>query len=148
MAGDLSTQNPNGAALRFATALLRANGGTTASLQIPPLTGDSTDAAQLGLNQPNFQLLPLSPAVFRKVRITMKEGQEQVYELLISADAVAAQVSQLQLNSAELLFSMATGVVVAEKLFVIEATSTSESQGQVYLYRLMLREARGEWQLQ
>jgi len=148
MAGDLSAQNTNGAARRFATALLRANGGTTASLQMPPLTGDSTDAAQLGLNAPNFQLLPLSPVAFRRARITLQEGEQQKYELLISAEAVAAQVSQLELTSADLLFSMAAGVVVAGKLFLIEATYVSESQGEVYLYRLLLREARGEWQLQ
>lgn len=147
MAGDLSTQNPTSISRRFATALLRANGGTTASLQMPPLTGDATDAAQLGLNAPNFQLLPLSPVVFRRARVTMQEGEQQKYELLISADAVATQTSQLQLASADLLFSMASGVVVAGKLFVIEATYISESQGEVYLYRLLLREARGEWQM-
>ena len=40
---------------------------------------------------------------------------------------------------------MASGVVVAGKLFLIEAVSASESQGQAYLYRLLLQEAGGEW---
>jgi hypothetical protein len=40
---------------------------------------------------------------------------------------------------------MASGVGVAEKLFLIEAVSTSESQGAAYLYRLLLQEACGEW---
>ena len=144
---DLSVQNPSGRALRVAAALLRANGGTTASLQVPPLTGDSTDAGQLGINPPNFLLLPLSPAVFRKTRATIAEGQPGKYELLISAAAVATQVSQFKLSSAQTLFAMATGVVVAGKLFLIEATATSETQGEVYLYRLLLRETASAWQM-
>jgi hypothetical protein len=75
----------------------------------------------------------------------MQNAQLPKYELLISADAIAAQVTQLQLGSAQTLFFMASGVVVAGKLFLIEALSTSESQGAVYLYRLLLQEACGEW---
>jgi hypothetical protein len=75
----------------------------------------------------------------------MQDGQLPKYELLISADAVAAQVTQFKLSSAQALFSMASGVGVAEKLFLIEAVSTSESQGAAYLYRLLLQEACGEW---
>jgi hypothetical protein len=142
---DLSTQNPCGLAQRVATALLRASGGTTACLQMPPLAGDSTNAGQLGLDAPGFLSLPLSPAVFRKARVSIQGAQLPKYELLISADAVAAQVTQLQLGSAQTLFFMASGVVVAGKLFLIEALSTSESQGAVYLYRLLLQEACGEW---
>lgn len=142
---DLSTQNPCGLAQRVATALLRAGGGTTACLQMPPLQGDSTNAGQIGLNSPGFLSLPLSPAVFRKARVSMHDGQLPKYELLISADAVATQVTQLELSSAQTLFSMASGVVVAGKLFLIEAVSASESQGAAYLYRLLLQEGCGEW---
>src|ERR1700691_3918796 len=142
---DLSTQNPCGIARCAATALLRANGGTTACLQMPPLQGDGSNAGQLGLNAPGFLSLPLSPAVFRKARVAMQDGQLPKYELLVSADAVAAQVTQMQLSSAQTLFSMASGVVVAGKLFLIEAVSASESQGAAYLYRLLLQEASGEW---
>jgi len=142
---DLSTQNPCGLAQRVATTFLRASGGTTACLQLPPLQGDSTNAGQIGINAPGFLSLPLAPAVFRKARVAMQGGQLPKYELLISADAVAAHVAQLQLSSAQTLFSMASGVVVAGKLFLIEATSASESQGSVYLYRLLLQEACGEW---
>ncbi len=148
MSADLSTQNPNDNALRMANALLRASSGTTAALQMPPATGDSTDAGQLGLNAPNFQSLPLSPAVFRRVRATVAEGQPAKYELLVSALAVQTQISALQLSSADTLFSMAAGVVVGGKLFLIESTSVSESVGAVYLYRLLLRESASEWLMQ
>jgi hypothetical protein len=144
---DLSTQNPCGLAQRVATALLRAGGGTTACLQMPPLQGDSSNAGQIGLNAPGFLSLPLSPAVFRKARVSMQNGQLPKYELLISADAIAAQVTQLELSSAQTLFSMASGVVVASKLFLIEGVTASESQGTAYFYRLLLQEACGEWRV-
>ncbi len=142
---DLSTQNPCGLAQRVATALLRASGGTTACLQMPPFPGDSSDTGQIGLEPPGLLSLPLSPAVFRKARATLQDGQLPKYELLISADAVASQVAQLKLSSAQALFTQATGVVVSGKLFFIEAVSSSESQGTAYLYRLLLQEATGEW---
>lgn len=144
---DLSTQIPCGMARRAAAALLRANGGATACLQMPPLQGDATNAGQIGLDAPGFLSLPLSPVVFRKSRVALDDDQLPKYELLVSADAVAAQVTRLQLSSAQCLFTMAAGVVIAGKLFRILAFSASESQGTVYLYRLLLQEAGGEWQM-
>lgn len=144
---DLSTQNSCGIARRVATALMRAGGGTTASLQMPPAPGDAADTGQIGLDAPGFLSLPLSPAVFRKARATLQDGKLPRCELLVSADAVAAQVAQLNLSSAQALFAQAAGVVVAGKLFLIEAVSSSESQGTAYLYRLLLQEAAGEWSM-
>jgi len=144
---DLSTQLPSGMARRVTASLLRAGGGTAACLQMPPTPGDSSNAAQLGLNAPGFLSLPLAPVVFRKSRVPMQEGQPPKYELLVSADAVEAQVAQLSLACGEALFSMAAGVVIAGQLFLIEAVSASESQGEAYLYRLLLRESAGPQQL-
>lgn len=141
---DLSIQDPCGLAQRVATALLRAGGGTIVSLQMPPLQGDSADAGQLGLDAPGFLSLPLSPAVFRKARVAMQDGQLPKYELLVSADAVNAQVTQQKLASAEALFAMAAGVQIAGKLFLIEAVSSSVFQGEPYLYRLLIQESCGE----
>ncbi|HEX4007863.1 MAG TPA: hypothetical protein VHX60_16945 [Acidobacteriaceae bacterium] len=143
---DLSTEIPSGMAQRVADAMLRAGGGTTACLQMPPLVGDATDAGQLGLDAPGFLSLPLSPVVFRRARVAMEDGEFPKYELLVSADAVATQVSQLQLSSAQALFANAAGVVVSGRLFLIEAISASESQGAAYLYRLLLQESCGGWQ--
>jgi hypothetical protein len=142
---DLSIQDPCGLAQRVATALLRTAGGASASLLMPPLQGDGTDAGQMGLDAPGFLSLPLAPAVFRKARVTMQDGQLPKYELLVSADAVNAQVTQQKLASAEALFSMAAGVVIAGKLFLIEAVSSSVHQGAPYLYRVLVQETCGEW---
>ena len=139
---DLSTQTSCGVAQRVASAVLRAGGGTTACLQMPPLAGDGSDQGQLGLNAPGFLSLPLAPALLHRApRSAMEEGQLPKYELLIAAEAVNAKVSELKLSSAEALFAQASGVVVAGKLFLIEALSTSESQGAAYLYRLLVRES-------
>lgn len=127
----------------MADALLRAGGGMAVSLLVAPATGDSSDAGQLGINAPNFQQLSLSPAIFRKVRATMQEGQLALYELLISASAVQEQVSALQLTSADALFDTVAGVEINGGQFLIESRSVSESLGQVYLYRLLLREGHG-----
>ena len=148
MSADLSTQNTNGHAFRVADALLRAVGGTTAYLQMPVQPGDASDAGQLGLDAPNFQSLALSPVVFRRARLTMTEAEPQKYELLVSGSAVAAAVGAQQMASADLLFQMAAGVVVAGELFLIEAVSFSESLGAVYMYRLLLRESASGWQMQ
>ena len=141
MSADLSVRNPNNSPLLMADALLRASGGMVVSLLVAPLTTDSTDAGQVGVNSPNFQQLPLSPATFRKIRVAMQEDQLSRYELLISATAVQQQVSALQLASADALFDTAAGVEINGTQFVIESRSVSETLGQVYLYRLFVREA-------
>jgi hypothetical protein len=141
MSADLSVRNPNNSPLLMADALLRAGGGMAVSLLVAPLTSDGTDAGQVGVNAPNFQQLSLSPAIFRKIRVAMQEDQLSQYELLISASAVQEQVSALQLTSADALFDTAAGVEINGAQFLIESRSVSESLGQVYLYRLLLREA-------
>ena len=83
----------------------------------------------------------MSPAVFRRVRATIREGEEGAWELLLSASSVMKQVSAMQLQSAETLFEQALAVLVGERSFVLRAVSCSEAFGQVYLYRLLLRES-------
>jgi len=148
MSADFSTQNLDGHAFRLADSLLRANGGTTAYLQMPATPGDASDAGQLGLDAPNFQPLPLSPVAFRRTRATMTEGEPARYELIVSGSAVSAAVGAMQVASADLLFQMAAGVAIANELFLIEAVSLSECQGAVYVYRLLLRESASGWQMQ
>jgi hypothetical protein len=125
----------------MADALLRATAGSVATLLVPAAIGDSADAGQLGIDAPQFQQLPLAPAVFRRTRAVMTEGEEPKYELLVSASAVQAQVGTLQLTSADALFLMAGGVLVGGGLFQIESWSSSELLGQSCLYRLQLRGA-------
>ena len=79
----------------MADALLRSLGGSVAMLRMP-VAASSAIGEQLGAPTAGFVDLPLSPAAFRKVRVPIIDGNQASYELLISASAVEAQVTQLQ----------------------------------------------------
>jgi hypothetical protein len=78
----------------------------------------------------------------RKLRPSWQEGGQSKWELLVSATSVEQQVDALDLASAQALFSMTLAVTVAGQDYVIESVASNEAFGQVYLYRLLLREAR------
>jgi hypothetical protein len=124
-------------------SLLRTVGGSTVNLRVagPNPAGDQME---IGAAQTAIENIPLAPAAMRKLRPQVTAGQPSQVEILISASAVEAQVSQLQLSSADALFASAMGVEVGGKLFLIEALTASEAFGQVYLYRLLVREAQPE----
>jgi len=143
MSADLSVRNYSPIAQRAADSLLRSLGGFTVALQIPAVSAGG-DASEIGITPQTYQQLPLSPAIFRRVRTPMVEGQPTKFELMVSASAVEAQVGALQLTSADALFAQAAGVSVNGKLFLIEALTAPEAFGQAYLYRLQLREALPE----
>lgn len=136
---DLSVRNTNDSMQRMTDAVLRAGGGSAAVLLIAPSPGDATDAGQLGLDAPNFQGLTLAPAIFRRTRPTMTQNQPATYELLISATAVAQQVSLLQLSSADALFSMVAAVNMGGLTLLIEEWACTVSLGTPMAYRLLLR---------
>jgi hypothetical protein len=121
-------------------ALLRSLGGSVALLRMP-VAASSAIGEQLGAPTAGFADLPLSPAAFRKVRVTVKDGNQAEYELLISASAVEAQVSQLGLTSAEVLFAMGLGITVGKEFFLIEGVSFTSAAGLACVYRVLLREA-------
>jgi hypothetical protein len=67
---------------------------------------------------------------------------ESKWELLVSATSVEQQIGVLDLASAQALFAMTLAVTVAGQDYLIESAASNEAFGQVYLYRLLLREAR------
>ncbi|MGA2050677.1 MAG: hypothetical protein ABSG96_23525 [Terracidiphilus sp.] len=138
---DTTPRNPAGAPQMLADALLRSLTGTTALLRVTGLSTD-TNASELGLVATTFANVLVSPVVMRKVRPTWKEGGESKWELLVSATGVEQQVSALDLSSAQSLFSMTLAVSVGGQDYIIESIAANEAFGQVYLYRLLLREAR------
>jgi len=146
MGADLSTRKISGTPLRVADALLRSLGGSSVCLRWPAAASDGCDAAQIGLTIPGFQDFPLSPALFRKVRVVMQEGQPGKFEVLISASAVGALAGELTQASAERLFASAMGIAIASKLYLVEAVTAPELFGQAYLYRLLVREAQPQGQ--
>ncbi|MGH9562806.1 MAG: hypothetical protein ACRD3S_15245 [Terracidiphilus sp.] len=138
---DTAPGNPRGAPQMLANALLRSAGGAKALLR---MTGTNTDTAQfeVGLVATTFAEVPLSPVLMRKLRPDWKEGGQSKWELLISATSVEQQVNALDFASAQSLFSMTLAVTVAGQDYLIESVGSNEAFGQVYLYRLLLREAR------
>jgi hypothetical protein len=78
----------------------------------------------------------------RKLRPTFQEGEQSKWELLVSATGVQHQVNALDLASAQALFAMTLAVTVAGQDYLIESIASNEAFGQIYLYRLLLREAR------
>ncbi|MFZ1939318.1 MAG: hypothetical protein WAU67_09500 [Terracidiphilus sp.] len=138
---DTEPRNPVGAPQMLADALLRSVAGTTALLRV---TGANTESgmSEVGLVATTFAEVPVSPALMRKLRPSWQEGGESKWELLISATSVQQQVNALDLPSAQSLFSMTLAVTVAGQDYLIGSVGSSEAFGQVYLYRLLRREAR------
>ncbi len=134
-------RNPVGAPQMLADALLRSVSGTAASLRMTGINTD-TNQSEVGLMPTNFVEVNISPVVMRKQRPTWQEGGEAKWELLVSATGVQQQVSALDLESAQALFAMTLAVTVAGQDYLIESIASNEAFGQVYLYRLLLREAR------
>jgi hypothetical protein len=138
---DTAPRNPVGAPQMLADALLRSMTGTTALLRVTTASTD-TGMSEVGLVATAFAEVVISPVVMRKLRPTWQEGEESKWELLVSATGVEQQVSSLELASAQSLFAMTLAVTVAGQDYLIESIAANEAFGQVYLYRLLLREAR------
>ena len=138
---DTSSRNSTGGSQRIADALLRSVGGTSAQLRV---TATNTDGAQceVGLVATAFAGVVLSPALLRKLRPGWQQADAPRWELLISARSVEDQVRGLSLASAQALFAMTLMITVAAQEYVIESISSNEAFGEVYLYRLLLRESR------
>ena len=130
-----------GASRLLADALLRSVSGTSAQLRITGVNPD-TNMSELGLVSTAFVEVTVGPVVMRKLRPTWQKGSESTWELLVSATGVQQQVIALDLTSAQSLFSMTLAVIVAGQSYIIDSIASNEAFGDVYLYRLLLREAR------
>jgi hypothetical protein len=137
---DTAPRNPVSAPQMLADALLRSVAGTTALLRV---TGTNTDTSQseVGLTPTTFAEVVVSPVVMRKLRSTPQENGESKWEMLVSATGVQQQVNALDLQSAQSLFALTLAVTVTGQDYMIESVAANEAFGQVYLYRLLLREA-------
>ena len=138
---DTAPRTAASAARMLADALLRSAGGAAALLRV---TGQTTTSsrAELGLMATTFADVAVSPVAMRKLRPSWKEGDQPQWELLVSATGVEQQVSTLSLASARALFDQTLAVTVAGQDYLIESVASNEVFGQVYVYRLLLHEAR------
>jgi len=138
---DTTARSPVPASRLLADALLRSVSGTSAQLRVTGVNSDST-MSELGLVSTAFVEVTVSPVAMRKLRPTFQQANEALWELLVSATSVQQQVQALELASAQSLFSMTLAVMVTGQTYVIESVASNEAFGHVYLYRLLLREAR------
>ena len=138
---DTVSRNSTGAPQMLADALLRSVAGTTALLRVTG-TNPAGAGTEVGLVATTFSEVTISPALMRKLRPSWQEGNESKWELMVSATGVVQQVNALDLPSAQSLFELTLAVNVAGQDYLIESIASNEAFGQVYLYRLLLREAR------
>jgi hypothetical protein len=127
----------------LADALLRSVSGTSALLRVTGAGADSS-ISEVGLVATNFAEVRICPVVMRKLRPSWREGGASGWELLVSAASVEQQVGALDLASAQSLFAMTLGVNVDGQEYVIESVASNEAFGQVYMYRLLLREMQSQ----
>jgi hypothetical protein len=139
----LNTNTASGA-MRMADALLESLGGTSVALRYPVTAQAGQDAEQLGLGAPAFEDVALAPAVFRRLNAQIATDGTAVYELLVSASAVSAQMALLGLTSVADLFAAGLGIVVRGTLLAVLGVTSSEAFGQAYLYRIRLKGPQGE----
>jgi hypothetical protein len=138
---DTSPRGPVGAAQLLADALLRSLAGTSALLRVTNTNAISSQS-ELGLVTTAFADVSISPVVMRKLRPSWQEADGAQWELLVSATSVEQQVSAMELPSAISLFELTLAVTIAGQSYLVESFTSNEAFGRVYLYRLLLREAR------
>jgi len=138
---DTSPRGSVNAARLLADALLRSLTGTTALLRVTNKNSVSTQS-ELGLATTAFADVSISPVVMRKLRPNWQEAGTPQWELLVSATCVEQQVSAMELHSAFSLFELTLAVTIAGQSYLVESYTSNEAFGQVYLYRLLLRETK------
>jgi hypothetical protein len=123
-------QAANGAE-RIANALLHTNGGDAVFLRVPVPATPNNDAEQLGLAVPQFQDVPLAPAVWRRSATNT--------QVLLAAAAVRGVVTTLGAASAQALFTTAASIVADGVAYEIVDFEASEAKGESFCYRITVR---------
>jgi hypothetical protein len=123
------------AAARAADAVLRTYESTEVILLFPAagLPGDGVSA--LGLVDPGVDQAMITPVIVRELT-TESNGPRRRIELLAGQAAMAEQVSQRNVASAEMLFETALGLVYCGEVFHIQGFIVERLGGVAYMYRV------------
>jgi hypothetical protein len=124
-------RQPSTGGERLADVLLHCCSGASILLRLPAPATANDDAEQLGLANPEFRDVSLSPVAWRK--------NTDYTELLVSVTAVRTALDAFDASSAEEIFRTAAGIVAGGKLFEIVAVNTSDARGEPFCYRLTIR---------
>ena len=138
---DTSARAGASAAQMLADALLRTLTGGTASFRLTPVNCESSQS-ELSLLTTSYVDVAIGPVVMRKLKPEWQPGSSARWEMLVSASAVQQQVNSLELESAKSLFNLTLAVSIAGQSYLIESFTSNEALGQIYLYRLLLREVK------
>jgi hypothetical protein len=124
------------AAVRAADAMLRTLGGAEVVLVFAGSGLPEDRVAELGLVDPGVEQVPIAPVIVRELT-TENNGPRRRIELVAGRSAMAEQVSQRNVASAEALFETALGVVYQGEMFHIEGFVVERFAGVAYLYRVV-----------
>ena len=124
------------AAIRAADAMLRTLGGAEVLLLFAGAGLPADRVAELGLVDPGVEQVMISPVIVRELA-TENNGPRRRIELVAGRSAMAEQVSQRNVASAEVLFETALGVVYQGEMFHIEGFVVERFAGVAYLYRVV-----------
>ncbi len=98
---------------------------------------------EVGLVPTTFADVIVSPVVMRKLRPTwQEEGASRSGNCWSRRPAFSSRSTRSIWLLPSHLFAMTLAVTVAGQDYLIESIASNEAFGQVYLYRLLLREAR------
>jgi len=92
--------------------------------------------AELGLVDPGVEQVMIAPVIVRELA-TENSGPRRRIELVAGRSAMAEQVSQRNVASANVLFETALGVVYEGETFHIEGFVVERFAGVAYLYRVV-----------
>lgn len=125
-----------GAAARTADAMLRSLGGTDVILLFAAGGMPNEALAELGLVDPGVEQASIAPVIVRELT-TENNGPRRRIEVLAGRSALAEQVSQRNVASADVLFETALGIVYQGEMFHIEGYVVERFGGVAYLYRVL-----------
>lgn len=123
------------AAARAADAMLRTLGGAQVTLLFAAAGMPDDPVAQLGLLDPGVVQAAIGPVIVRELT-TENSGPRRRIELLVGCSALAEQVSQRGVASADVLFETALGLIYGGEIFHIEGYVVERLEGMAYLYRI------------
>ena len=121
--------------MRAADAMLRTQGGTQVVLLFAAAGLPAGAVSELGLVDPRVEQALIAPVIVRELT-TESNGPRRRIELLAGQEAMAQQLSQRNVASAEVLFETALGLVYDGEVFHIQGFVVERVAGVAYLYRV------------
>jgi hypothetical protein len=121
--------------MRAVDAILQTLGGAEVTLLFAAAGLPADAVAGLGLVDPGVEQALIAPVVVRELT-SETNGPRRRIELLAGQTAMAEQVSQRNVASAEVLFETALGLVYCGEVFHIEGFVVERLGGMPYLYRV------------